>query len=121
MVDVSITETSLTADTRSGDLVGSGSDLDTTETFDIAVSNRTDELMLVLEEQDGSTATVTFDAGDNPPSLRAGLGSLTISLAANDLRAIVLSGGRYMQNDGKITGSVTGGVRITALRIPRTW
>lgn len=121
MVDVSITETDLAADVKGADLIGSGSDLNTTETFDIAVSNRTDELVLVLEEQDGAAATVTIDAGDEPPSMRAGLGALTITLAANDLRLLQLSGGRFIQSDGKITGSVTGGVRIRAVRLARTW
>ena len=119
MVDVSITDTALTVNTRSGDLVGSGSDLNTGETFDIAVGNRTEEHIFVLEEQDGATATVTFNAGDEPPSMRAGKGSLTIDLAANDLRLLTLEGGRFIQSDGKITGSVTGGVRITSLQIPR--
>lgn len=120
MADVSISKTALVENTRSGDLVAGGTDINTGQTFEIAAANQTDDLVLILEEQDGSTATVTFDAGDEPPSMRAGLGSLTISLAANDLRALILEGGRFIQSDGKITGSITGGVRITALDLPRT-
>lgn len=77
-------------------------------------------ILIVLEEQDGATATVVFDAGDYPPSARKGLGSLSISLAANDLKLLRLDPGRYLQNDGTITLTVTGGVRITVYADPST-
>lgn len=121
MVDVNISLTDLTANTRSGDLVGSGTSVTAGQTFDINVKNRTDDTIIILEEQNSGAATVTFDAGDEPPSMRAGLGELDIALAQADLRALVLEGGRFIQDDGKITGSVaTNTVKITALRVPRT-
>jgi hypothetical protein len=47
--------------------------------------------------------TVVINAGDYPPAARSGLGSLSLVLAANDVRHIVIEAARFMQNDGTIT------------------
>lgn len=122
MVDVAVTLTDLTANTRSADLVGGGASVTAAQTFSLAVRNKTEQIIIVMEEQGGGAATVTFDAGDEPPSMRAGLGSLEIALATSDLRVIVLEGGRFIQSDGLITGTVgSNTVKLLAFRIPRTW
>lgn len=126
MADNTVTLTRLTLNTISSDLIAALTDNDTGETFGIDVSGDTtlpsmagdDRLLLVLEEQDGSTASVEFDAGDYPPSALKDKGSLSVDLAANDLVLLELEAGRFLQNDGTITGTVTGGVRIGAFRIP---
>lgn len=119
MVDVSITLTSLVNNTRSNDLVGGGSSVTAGQTFEIVANNETMDLVVVLEEQNGGAAVITFDAGDYPPSLRRSLGELEITLAQADLRVVPLEGGRFIQSDGKITGSVaTNTVKITALKLP---
>lgn len=41
-------------------------------------------------------------AGDNPPAFRSGLGDLSISVAQNAVRYLVLESARFMQSDGKI-------------------
>lgn len=119
MVDVAISRTALAVNTRSIDLVGGGTALTTGQTFSLDADNRTEDLLVVMEETGGSTASVVFDAGDEPPSMRAGLGSLTIALAANDVRYIILEGGRFIQDDGSITGTFTGTGKMYCARIPR--
>ena len=124
MVDVAITLTSLAVNTRSGDLVGLGSSVTAGQTFSIDTNGRTEGIVLVLEEQNSGAATVTFDAGDDPPSKREGLGSLAIVLAQADARLVILEGGRFIQNDAAnlITGSVaTNTVKITAFTLSRLW
>lgn len=118
MVDVAVAITVLVANTRGADLVGGGTAITTGQTFSLAASNRTDNFMVVLEETSGSTATVVFDAGAYPPSMRSGLGSLSIALAANDLRVLMLEGGRFIQSTGLITGTFTGGGRLLAYKLP---
>lgn len=122
MVDVSVTLTTLTINTRSGDLVGLGASVTAGQTFDIAVLGKTDDLIILLEEQNSGAATVTFNAGDDPPSKREGIGALDIALSQADARILQLEGGRFIQSDGKITGSVaTNTVKITAFRTSRKW
>ena len=121
MAHVVVPVTDLTINTRSGDLVGSGTAIANTDTFEVNVENRTDQLMLLIEETAAAAATSTFTAGAEPPNLQGIHGNLAIVLAASDLRTFVLEGGRFIQTSGKITGSQAGAVRMTAFRIPKTW
>lgn len=122
MVDVAVALTSLVVNTRSADLVAGGTSVTAGQTFSLAVKNRTEGIIIVLEEQGGGAATVTFDAGDDPPSKREGIGALTISLATSDLRILELEGGRFIQSDGLITGSVASQtVKIMAFEVDRGW
>lgn len=70
----------------------------------------------------GSASVVTIDAGVNPPAMRAGLGALTITLAADDVKHVVLEAARFMQADGTITGTVDADATasIGAKIIPRS-
>lgn len=124
------TPASLVPGTATGDQLGAGSgggtDYNTGETGAINPSGPPNSgqrggetaLLVTMEEQDGSTASVVFDAGDYPPSASAGLGSLSISLAANDFKSLLLPAGRLLQNDGTITFTVTGGVRVKVWALP---
>lgn len=124
MADVSITNTALTANTASADLVGSGTAVNATQTFALTQAHTLpgSRLVVVLEEVGGSGATVTFDAGDYPPALTkeaVGSSGAAISLAANDLKVIMLEKARFLQSDGSITGTVaTANCRIRVLAIP---
>lgn len=52
-------------------------------TAGVVVDNAKPELMLIrVTNTEGSTNTVTIAAGDNPPALAAGLGSLVVTVAA---------------------------------------
>ncbi len=70
----------------------------------------------------GAASVVTINAGVNPPSMRAGLGNLTITLAANDVKHVAIEAARFMQADGTITGTVDadGTASIGAKIIPRS-
>ena len=122
MADVTITPVTQTVNTRSGDLVGLGTSVTAGQTWECDIKNRTDELVIFLEEQNAGAATVTFNAGDDPPSKREGMGNLTITLAQADLRMVTLEGARFIQNNGKLEGSVaTNTVKLYITRIPRKW
>jgi hypothetical protein len=75
--------------------------------FSIAAANIGKGERVILRFLDsGSASVITIDAGDRPVSPRAGLGALTINLAASDVKYIVLDKARHMQDDGTITGTV---------------
>jgi hypothetical protein len=124
------TPTTLVPGTATGDQLGAGAaggtDYNTGETGAINPSGPPNAgqrggetaLLITMEEQDGSTASVVFDAGDYPPSARKGIGSKTVSLAANDFQSIILDAGRYVQSDGTITFTITGGVRVKVFALP---
>ena len=121
MADVTISATSVTLATRTADLVGSGTSVTAGQTFAFAVADSADKYVLVLEEQNSGSATVTFDAGDLPPAHRQGLGSLAITLAQADLRIVVIEMARHLQSDGTVTGSVaTNTVKFYVLKLPNT-
>jgi hypothetical protein len=106
--------------TRSADLVGVGESVTTSDTFVIDAKGETRNLLIFVEEQGTGAATVTFDAGDNPPSMLAELGDVDIVLAQADLRYVPLEPGQCIQSDGTITGSVaTNTVKVYAIRDPR--
>lgn len=126
MADVTTTLVRLTVNTLSSDLIAGGQDHNTGETGEVNLHanhalpymNGEDRLLFMFEEQDGSTASIVIDAGDYPPSALKDKGSLTLSLAANDLKCVVIEAGRFLQNDGKITWTITGGVKVFVFRLP---
>lgn len=122
MADVSIAVvTTAAVNTRSADLIGAGTAITTGQTFEITgVKGDTSNLLIFVEETGGSTATFTFDPGDNPPSVSQGLvtAGLDIAMAANDLRLVPLRPGQFIQSDGDILGSLVGAGKLYALRIP---
>ena len=113
-----ITPVTLNANTRSSDLIGVGTAVATTDTFTIPALGSTRTLIIVLEEAGSGAATVTFNAGDNPPSFLSA--DLDIVLAQADLRIVMFEPGQLIQDDqsGSITGSVaTNDITMYALRI----
>lgn len=123
MADVTIAVvTTAAVNTRSADLIGAGASVNATQTFEIDVRGDTSNVLIFLEEENNGVATVTFDAGVNPPSLlgEATEDGLDIALAQADLRWVPLQPGQFIQANGKITGSVaTNDVLVYAIRIPR--
>ncbi len=127
MADVAVTVTDLAPNVASADLVGSGTAFTTGQTGSVDTYRAThpylsgeERLRFIIEETAGSTGSVVFDAGDYPPSPLKDKGTVTVTLAANDLKEIILEAGRFLQNDGTITWTFTGGGRVRVIRdLPR--
>ena len=119
MVAVALTD--LVANIRSDDILGSGTALTTGQTIEVAALGESRNLLFVFEETGTAAASIVWDAGDEPPSMRAGLGSLTVVFASLDVRSFILEGGRFIQDDGEITGTLTGAGKLTVFSIPKTW
>ncbi len=80
-----------------------------------------DENLLIILGSDASGGTVTFTAGDRYPAQRADLGTLVITLAADDGRVVYLETSRFLQNDGTIIAiPSTTGLVMTAVYTPHT-
>jgi hypothetical protein len=121
MALITITPTNLVEGTETIDLVAGGTSVVSGNTFEVAIGDPR-LFLFIIEEVGGGAAVIVFDAGDYPPSDRQGLGTKTVTMAASDLKIIALEGARYMQNDGKITGTVSvANVRILVLKLPLSY
>ena len=123
MSDTAISVTTLTAGTVSADVITTaegGTSVAAGNTAVIDVSNVADDVIISFYA--ASAATATVQAGDNPPSLRSGLGAGTAqTLPAGDVVLMVVEGGRHMHDDGKIRIDIaTNAVVVGAHRIPKT-
>lgn len=127
MADVTVTVTDLAPNVASTDLVGSGSAFTTGQTGVVSTYRAThpylsgeERLRFIIEETGGTTGSVVFDAGDYPPSSLKDKGTLTVTLAANDLKELILEAGRFLQDDGTISWTFTGTGRVRVIRdLPR--
>ena len=130
MAVITVTPIALAINVATPDLVGADADdvavdVVATDTFRIdcrgvgggkATEGR---IIIVLETQTAGAATVTFNAGDYPAAMLKFKGSLAIELAASDLKVVVLEAGRFLQDDGYITGSIaTTACYMTAYYMP---
>jgi hypothetical protein len=109
MAVTSITPVVLALETESADLPDASmtSIATAADGFSVLAANIGKGERVILRFIDsGSASVITIDAGDRPVSPRAGLGALTITLAASDVKYIVLDKARHMQDDGTITGTV---------------
>lgn len=123
MADQAVSVTTLTAGTVSADILTNaegGTSITAGNTAVIDVSNDTRNVIITLKNTSASTATV--QAGDNPPSLRAGLGAGTAqSIPAGDCLLLVVEGGRHLHDDGKIRIDIaTNDTIVGAYRLPKT-
>jgi hypothetical protein len=107
MADTAITATTLTADSKSANLmVAGGTSVATGDTGVIGgIGNSTNRLVISLYSASGTT--VYCEAGDRPPSERAGLGNMTaITLTAGEVYLLPVQGGRYIQRDATDKGKI---------------
>ncbi len=122
MATTAITPTPLVVNTASADILDGDGTAATTpaDGWVIAapVSPDTDLILKFLADASGDTVTIT--AGDRPPSQRSGLGTLAITLAANDVRYILIEKSRFLQDDGTIEAVCTdAGTTCYAFTIPK--
>lgn len=123
-----ITPTRLLLNVASADLPDAGGTVATTpaDGWDISMpagdlgGAAPPESMIVKFGADASGDTVVIAAGDNPPAMQAGMGSLSIVLAALDYKYVVLEGARFLQSTGVIHASCTdAGTMCQAFGMPR--
>lgn len=121
MATTAITPKVLTLNTRSDDLLDADGTAATTPTDGWVITPADPSKYLLLKFlADGSGDTVTVLAGDRPPSHRAGLGNMTVTLAASDVRYIVIEKARFLQNDGTYLATcVDAGTTCLAFELPR--
>lgn len=119
MVDVSITPIVMGPGVDTEDIVvgASGSSITTGQTFEILAEGN-DQLLVVIKFS--GTVTVTFNAGDVPPSPRGIKGADTVAGTNAQAKLWVPEAGRHVQDGvGKIEGSTSGGTVIMSVyRLP---
>ena len=123
MADVAITPVQITMHTRTADLLGAGTAITdaAANVFSIAAGGRHGDRLLLIFEADATGDTVTILAGDRPPAQTAGLGNITVVLAASDIRGVCVEAARFLQDDGTIRATCTdNGTLAYALIMPRT-
>lgn len=121
----------LTLNTRSSDLDpvnggGSGNGIVATTPSDgwvisppSGVEFANERLLLTLGV-DASGDTFTIAAGNRFPAQRAGLGALTVTLAASDVRYLVVETSRFLKSNGTIVVTCTdAGSTMTAVMLPK--
>lgn len=105
MADIAVTKVALVLDARSDDILDAGGVAIATAASNQFVYTPTagQDISRVLFKflADASGDTVVFQAGDRPPSQRRD-GTLSIVLAASDVRYVVIEIGKYLKSDGTI-------------------
>lgn len=117
-----ITPTTLVMNTESADILDGDGTVATTpaDGFSIAAAGLNGDRLLLKFLADGTGDTVVIVAGDRPPSQRAGLGNLSIVLAASDVRYICVEAARFLQDDGTILATCTdAGTSCKAFILPK--
>lgn len=105
---------------QSASLATGGTAVSTGDTAVIAALGDTREIIVNLHGTGAST--VTFLAGDEPPSESAGLGnSSALTVASGISYTVRLLAGRFVQSDGTVRALVggTGPVEFSVYRVPR--
>ena len=123
MANTAVAVTTLTAGTVSADVItnaAGGTSVSAANTAVIAAVGDTSNLFITFYAS--SAATATLQAGDNPPSLNAGLGAGTAqTLPAGDVLVMTVPAGRYVQDDGSVHILIgTNTTVVGAFRIPRS-
>lgn len=122
MATTAITPTELVINTASADILDGDGDAATTpaDGWVIAAAGLGGDRLLLKFLADASGDTVTIVAGDRPPSQRAGLGDLEITLAASDVKYVCVEASRFLQDDGSIHATCTdAGTTCKAFIIPK--
>lgn len=104
--------------------------IDTDGIVPIAAGGRTDRLILEIVNVAAVALTVKVKAGDNPPAHRAGVGDLSVAMAATgtatDKRIIgPFESGRFIQDDGTVSvsftaASATPNATVRCYRLPKS-
>ena len=100
MATVAITPTTLTTNTASADLpIASGTAIVAANTNTFAYPKE-GKLLIMLNNTTAASKVFTFAAGEFDS---AGVGALTVTMAQNDVRFIVLESSRFKDTDGNVS------------------
>lgn len=114
MAVTTVTPTQLSYNTESADLpVTAGTAINASNTMAIAYP-RQGKLLLVLNNTFAGSKDVTVAAGE-AMKVASGVGALTVTMAQDDVRFLVVDSDRFKDNDGNISlsfaASMTGFVQ----------
>lgn len=121
MADTAVHSTALTAATFVADPVGTTIVAGNNHVVDCTVYPP-ERTVLRIKQTDASARVATITAGDNPPADAAGQGTITKSMAQNEVWWVgPLSSSRFLQNDGTVIVTVAASFAgtIEAFRLPR--
>lgn len=122
MATTTITPTTLTMNTASADLDDASGTVAATpaDGWSISAAGLSGDRLLLKFVADATGDTVVVTAGDKPPGHLVGLGTLSITLAANDVKYVPVEGGRFLQSDGTIVATCTDtGTKCSAFIMPK--
>jgi hypothetical protein len=122
MAVTDITPTELVTDVMSADILDANGTVATTpaDGFNILAEGIAGGRLLLKFLADASGDSVVIQSGDKPPAERAGLGDLTLVLAASDVRYVVVDPSRFMRDDGTILATCTdAGTSCKAFLLPK--
>ena len=117
MADTTITPTELAKNVASADLpIASGTAIVAANNHLIAFEEE-DKLLIVLNNTYAGAKVFTVAAGD---FVASGQGALTISLAQDDVKFLVLKSDRFKDSDGNVTITVAASTTgfIQAFKLP---
>lgn len=82
--------------------------------------NNLDRAFLLVENSTAGEKSIEVLAGENPPSLRKGLGKLTVAMAEKTLTIIPLDSSRHISATGSlvmtVTAATTGKIALIVLK-----
>jgi hypothetical protein len=106
---IATVEQSLTAGTSIA--AGTGTALDASNTHIITPTGRLEDMVILVQNTEGSTNVITFAAGANPPASSSSLGSLALTLAATTGYQLmpVLESARFLKANGTVTFTLEAG------------
>ena len=104
MTDIAIAITPFVAGTISADVITAAASLESVAAGEYAVIDADgDTSDLVISAYSAGAFTLTLVAGDNPPSMNAGLGDGSAqSGGAGDVCLLTIPGGQYVQDNGTV-------------------
>jgi hypothetical protein len=83
-------------------------------------ANNLDRAVLLVENSTAGEKSIEVLAGENPPSVRKGLGKLTVAMAEKTLTIIHLESARHLDKEGNLvmtfTAGTTGKIALIALK-----
>ena len=125
MAVTTVAPTVLTRDTFSGDLPDASGTLIVTGADGFSITDAAESIgrgrnVLIRFTAVSGTPTVTMTAGDKPPAMRQGLGTISQVFAANDVRTLTVEHGRFIHDDGTYKGTISGDneIRVAVFVLP---